>query len=60
MRLTILGGGGFRVPLVYSALLRDHEAGRVDHVALYDTDEVRLTAVARVSPSRRRPTRTPP
>ncbi|MBF4630991.1 6-phospho-beta-glucosidase [Clavibacter michiganensis subsp. phaseoli] len=48
MRLTILGGGGFRVPLVYSALLRDHEAGRVDHVALYDTDEVRLTAVARV------------
>jgi 6-phospho-beta-glucosidase len=48
MRLTILGGGGFRVPLVYSALLRDHEDGRVDHVALYDTDEVRLTAVARV------------
>ncbi|OUE31796.1 6-phospho-alpha-glucosidase [Clavibacter michiganensis] len=48
MRLTILGGGGFRVPLVYSALLRDHEAGRVSHVALYDTDEVRLTAVARV------------
>jgi 6-phospho-beta-glucosidase len=48
MRLTILGGGGFRVPLVYSALLRDHAAGRVDHVALYDTDEVRLTAVARV------------
>lgn len=48
MRLAILGGGGFRVPLVYSALLRDHEAGRVDHVALYDTDEVRLTAVARV------------
>ncbi len=48
MRLTILGGGGFRVPLVCSALVRDHEAGRVDHVALYDTDEVRLTAVARV------------
>lgn len=23
MRLTILGGGGFRVPLVYGALLTD-------------------------------------
>ena len=48
MKLTILGGGGFRVPLVYSALLRDHDAGRVTAVALYDTDVRRLTAIARV------------
>ena len=48
MKLTILGGGGFRVPLVYSALLRDHDAGRVTAVALYDTDARRLTAIARV------------
>ncbi|MEU9360471.1 6-phospho-beta-glucosidase [Streptomyces sp. NPDC048301] len=48
MKLTILGGGGFRVPLVYGALLRDHAEGRVTRVTLYDTDADRLTAVARV------------
>ncbi|MET9979992.1 6-phospho-beta-glucosidase, partial [Streptomyces microflavus] len=48
MKLTILGGGGFRVPLVYGALLGDHAEGRVSRVTLYDTDADRLTAVARV------------
>ncbi|MFH8514571.1 6-phospho-beta-glucosidase [Streptomyces gelaticus] len=48
MKLTILGGGGFRVPLVYGALLADHAEGRVSAVTLYDTDAERLTAVARV------------
>jgi 6-phospho-beta-glucosidase len=48
MRLTILGGGGFRVPLVYGALLRDHGEGRITEVALYDVDAGRLAAVARV------------
>ncbi|MET9696374.1 6-phospho-beta-glucosidase [Streptomyces sp. NPDC006529] len=48
MRLTILGGGGFRVPLVYGALLGDHADGRVTHVTLHDTDPGRLTAMARV------------
>ncbi|MGW6389201.1 6-phospho-beta-glucosidase [Streptomyces sp. NPDC055103] len=48
MKLTILGGGGFRVPLVYGALLGDHAEGRVTHVTLYDLDEGRLSAVARV------------
>ncbi|MYV57517.1 6-phospho-beta-glucosidase [Streptomyces sp. SID3212] len=48
MRLTILGGGGFRVPLVYGALLRDRAEGRVDRVTLYDVDAARLGAVARV------------
>ncbi|MEU6243937.1 6-phospho-beta-glucosidase [Streptomyces sp. NPDC047024] len=48
MRLTILGGGGFRVPLVYGALLGDRGAGRVTDVVLYDTDAARLRAVARV------------
>ncbi|MEU9032193.1 6-phospho-beta-glucosidase [Streptomyces sp. NPDC048383] len=48
MRLTILGGGGFRVPLVYGALLGDHAEGRVSHVTLYDEDPGRLTAMARV------------
>ncbi|MGP3924965.1 6-phospho-beta-glucosidase [Streptomyces sp. 8N616] len=48
MRLTILGGGGFRVPLVYGALLGDHAEGRVTHVTLHDLDAGRLGAVARV------------
>ncbi|MFI9628512.1 6-phospho-beta-glucosidase [Streptomyces sp. NPDC052042] len=48
MKLTILGGGGFRVPLVYGALLADHAEGRVSSVALHDIDADRLTAVARV------------
>jgi 6-phospho-beta-glucosidase len=48
MRLTVLGGGGFRVPLVYRALLDDHAEGRVTHVTLYDLDASRLTAIARV------------
>ncbi|NWF29377.1 6-phospho-beta-glucosidase [Streptomyces sp. PKU-EA00015] len=48
MKLTILGGGGFRVPLVYGALLGDHAEGRVTAVTLYDVDGDRLDAVARV------------
>ncbi|MEI5097505.1 6-phospho-beta-glucosidase [Streptomyces sp. PmtG] len=48
MRLTILGGGGFRVPLVYRALLGDHEEGRVTDVVLHDLDAARLDAIARV------------
>ncbi|MBC7271194.1 MAG: 6-phospho-beta-glucosidase [Streptomyces sp.] len=48
MRLTILGGGGFRVPLVYGALLRDRGEGRVTDVVLHDLDAGRLRAVSRV------------
>ncbi|MGW0905959.1 6-phospho-beta-glucosidase [Streptomyces sp. NPDC002853] len=48
MRLVILGGGGFRVPLVYGALLGDHAEGRVTEVVLHDLDAGRLGAVARV------------
>ncbi|MGW5636346.1 6-phospho-beta-glucosidase [Streptomyces sp. NPDC003832] len=48
MRLTILGGGGFRVPLVYGALLDDHAEGRVTEVVLHDLDPDRLAAVTRV------------
>ncbi|MFE9811562.1 6-phospho-beta-glucosidase [Streptomyces sp. NPDC005548] len=48
MRLTILGGGGFRVPLVHRALLGDRAEGRVTQVVLHDLDADRLSAVARV------------
>jgi 6-phospho-beta-glucosidase len=60
MRLTILGGGGFRVPLVYRALLADTQReaaargetgpgkGVITEVALHDVDAGRLAAIARV------------
>ena len=48
MRLTILGGGGFRVPLVYGALLQDGSEPRIDQVVLHDVDPNRLDAVAQV------------
>ncbi|OKJ93496.1 6-phospho-beta-glucosidase [Streptomyces sp. CB03234] len=48
MKLTILGGGGFRVPLVYRALLGDHAEGRVTHVTLHDVDAGRLGAIGGV------------
>jgi len=48
VKLTILGGGGFRVPLVYRALLGDRGEGRITDVVLHDLDAGRLSAVARV------------
>lgn len=48
MKLALLGGGGFRVPLVHGALLRDAHANRVDEVVLHDTDPARLAAMGHV------------
>jgi 6-phospho-beta-glucosidase len=42
VKLAILGGGGFRTPYVYQALLRDTGTPRVTDVALYDIDQARL------------------
>ncbi len=47
MRLVILGGGGFRVPLVYRALVARRELG-VDEVVLFDVDPGRLAVIAAV------------
>ncbi|NGO77712.1 6-phospho-beta-glucosidase [Streptomyces sp. YC504] len=44
MRLTILGGGGFRVPLVYGALV----GSEVRELTLYDTDRTRLDVMRSV------------
>ncbi|SCK53445.1 6-phospho-beta-glucosidase [Streptomyces sp. WMMB 714] len=74
MRLTVLGGGGFRVPLVHRALLEDagDPAGRITELVLHDTAQARLDAVravlahqaerhaARVEDSGRPPTSPPP
>lgn len=48
MKLAVLGGGGFRVPLVYGALLRDTAKPRVEEVVLYDVSAERLAAIRHV------------
>ncbi|MEU4619813.1 6-phospho-beta-glucosidase [Actinoplanes sp. NPDC023801] len=48
MRLTILGGGGFRVPLVHRALLADRRRTGITELALHDVDKARLDAIGRV------------
>ncbi len=45
MKLAVLGGGGFRTPFVWQALLRDTGTPRVDHVVLQDSDPARLEAM---------------
>jgi 6-phospho-beta-glucosidase len=48
VRLTILGGGGFRVPLVYRALLGEAARPRVEDVVLHDVSASRLAAIRHV------------
>lgn len=55
VRLVILGGGGFRVPLIYRALARRTGPGAdpgcdpgITEVVLYDTDPARLSVIAAV------------
>ncbi|RSM46105.1 6-phospho-beta-glucosidase [Amycolatopsis balhimycina DSM 5908] len=45
MKLAILGGGGFRVPLVHGALLTGRD---VTELVLHDVDAGRLAAIERV------------
>lgn len=47
MRLVVLGGGGFRVPLVHRSLLSDPDR-LVDELVLHDVADDRLRAVAAV------------
>ena len=48
MKLTILGGGGFRTPFVWQALLRDQGFPRITTVTLQDTSEARLAGMRAV------------
>ena len=48
MKLTIVGGGGFRVPLVYGALLDKAARLSLDEVVLHDIDAGRLERIATV------------
>ncbi len=47
MKLLILGGGGFRVPLIYRALARRNRLG-IDELVLYDVDLTRAKLIAGV------------
>lgn len=47
MKLVVLGGGGFRVPLVHGKLLADPDR-LVDELVLHDVDEHRLRAIEAV------------
>jgi 6-phospho-beta-glucosidase len=48
VKLTIVGGGGFRVPLVYGALLRRQDRLGLDEIVLHDVDGTRLERVSAV------------
>jgi 6-phospho-beta-glucosidase len=48
MKLTIVGGGGFRVPLVYTALLRARDRLGLEEVVLHDLEQSRLDRIAPV------------
>lgn len=66
MRLVILGGGGFRVPLVYDAVATNAlaAAGRptvdIGEVVLHDRSAERLHTIARVIEERSRDLANPP
>jgi 6-phospho-beta-glucosidase len=45
MKLTIIGGGGFRVPQVFEAVSADGAPVRIDELSLYDVSESRLTTI---------------
>ncbi|TCP54945.1 6-phospho-beta-glucosidase [Tamaricihabitans halophyticus] len=47
MKLVVLGGGGFRVPLIHASLLDDPDR-LVDELVLHDVDESRLQAIVAV------------
>jgi 6-phospho-beta-glucosidase len=48
MKIALLGGGGFRVPMVYEAMLAAAEKLGLEEVSLYDVSEARLARIAPV------------
>jgi 6-phospho-beta-glucosidase len=47
-KLTVIGGGGFRVPLVYGALLDRRATLPFEELVLHDTDAARLERIGAV------------
>jgi 6-phospho-beta-glucosidase len=48
MKLTIVGGGGFRVPLVYTALMGMKDRLGIEEVVLHDVEQHRIDRIAPV------------
>lgn len=48
MKLTIVGGGGFRVPQVFEAVAADDAPTRIDELCLYDVAPERLDIIRAV------------
>ncbi|MDR0284419.1 MAG: 6-phospho-beta-glucosidase [Propionibacteriaceae bacterium] len=48
MKLTFIGAGGFRVPLIYQAATQDTVPVRLDEIALFDPDETHLAVMKTV------------
>ncbi len=48
MKLTIVGGGGFRVPQVFEAIAAADAPVRIDELSLFDVSESRLTTIRAV------------
>lgn len=45
MKLTIIGGGGFRVPQIFEAISTDGDHARVTELCLYDVSRERLDTI---------------
>jgi 6-phospho-beta-glucosidase len=48
VKLTIVGGGGFRAPLCYGALLARRDALGLEEIVLHDVDATRLERISTV------------
>ncbi|HEX4748157.1 MAG TPA: 6-phospho-beta-glucosidase [Bryobacteraceae bacterium] len=48
MKVTIIGGGGLRTPLVLYGLGQSNDALNIDEVVLFDVDEARMEIIARL------------
>ena len=48
MKIALVGGGGFRTPMVYDILRRAPFTGSIDELVLHDVDEDRLSRIAAV------------
>ena len=49
MKLTVLGGGGVRLPLLIRGLIREGNGGTFDRVTLFDIEEERLTVMGQLA-----------
>ena len=48
MRVAVLGGGGFRVPLIHAALQASKVDDRIDEIVLQDVSDERLAVISAV------------